>query len=671
MRVFKAIFNKSVSSVVLSLLFVFFAFAQTTVVFAAYVDGVSDPFYTFDGIADTTTMPSGITLTNVSEANKSAAKIVNGALMLSRRGGSAEPSAKFTFTTINTQAVVDFKIKKNALISTKVQLGGGGGSMQCRLDFNAAGQTVVTYNASGTGSATGDTITAENPYPLNEFFPVRVTLDYSTFKMKVWVNGELVVDGYKNGGTSLMNMTFFASGISDVYVDDVFMRDVGTSTNLTDDRKIAVVKDMLTYNDLSPRENPQKITSNLTLPTELALPAAWETDTTIEWASTDSATINPLTGVVTRPEIGQPDKNVTLTATISKGSEEPVTKAFNFKVLSRNVVYQTDFSDWTYSSTTTNTTRVETDVPIGKLNSYRVNGTGVTGETTAVTGNETEDLFNSVFQYQRYTTTSPSDIVFTTSSSIAYPAADQELAISFKYKPSRTTGENYAGEQSIAIGREDGKNRMYLVFNKTQNGLLQYQYSNSAGANTTGTVDGFELGTGATHDLSFIIYSNLTYSIVMDEELIVNRLPLIDLGDKAAGAYTIKFYHNSGVGSDASIIDDLSIVYRPTSMLYQFGNITICDASDSVLTDPADNTTGAFKIYSDREFLMNGLDDIDIIAALYDDDNRILSASILDNATDLYINGITLSNEEFGGTRIKLFAWNLDNLTPYAIWDSE
>ena len=55
----------------------------------------------------------------------------------------------------------------------------------------------------------------------------------------------------------------------------------------------------------------------------------------------------------------------------------------------------------------------------------------------------------------------------------------QELAISFMYKPSRMTGENYTGEQSITINREDGKNRMYLVFNRVGNGLLQYQYSNS------------------------------------------------------------------------------------------------------------------------------------------------------------------------------------------------
>jgi hypothetical protein len=64
--------------------------------------------------------------------------------------------------------------------------------------------------------------------------------------------------------------------------------------------------------------------SDLVLPEtargNLTLPAVGTFGCTVAWQSSNADIINPETGVVTRPAVGQPDANVILTATVSRGS---------------------------------------------------------------------------------------------------------------------------------------------------------------------------------------------------------------------------------------------------------------------------------------------------------------------------------------------------------------
>ncbi|SFF17414.1 Alpha-L-arabinofuranosidase [Paenibacillus algorifonticola] len=72
---------------------------------------------------------------------------------------------------------------------------------------------------------------------------------------------------------------------------------------------------------------------------DLALPSAGPGGTVISWASSDPATVST-EGKVTRPEAGQGDKTVILTATIAKGAEQD-TKSFTI------VVWELDSASYT------------------------------------------------------------------------------------------------------------------------------------------------------------------------------------------------------------------------------------------------------------------------------------------------------------------------------------
>lgn len=646
---------------------------QVPVVFA---DSERIAQFTFDGMQDGAALPTGLTGTNVSAENKNVAAIVKEALLFSRRG-ETEPSIVFTLTSaqvLRDIAVVDFKIKKNSLNTTQVKLGGAGGSNQVILNFNSDQYTAVSCQSA---ELTSTTVTSAQKYPLNEFFDVHITVDYfkdtdSTIKnaLQVWVNGEQVVsDGYTGGGTSLVNLTVFAKdGAQDVWVDDVMIRGYTTPNNFTEQQKLDMAKDMLTYNTLSHKEHPKQLTAALALPQAPVLPTDWENDITIAWESDDEATINSSTGAVTRPAIGQPDKEVTLTATISKG-ELSATKQFNFTVLSKNHVYQTDFSDWPYSSFGVGTGGADWEVPFGNLHGYRTDDTGVKGETTAVTGNDTEDLFNSVFQYQRSNATSPSNITLTSAEPIAYPVAGQELAIKFKYKPSRTVGDAYTGYQGIVIGREDEKNEFSLRFNYNKSGLLNYQLTTPSNPVSSRDVEGFEVGTGKTHDMEFILHSDLTQSIFIDGTRVVDKVALRNQADKTPGKLRFYFEHNGGTAKDASIIDDLSICYRSLPM-YDWDGIALFDNDGNKLNSPEEDTTGAIRVKPNTVFLMEETDNIRIIAALYDADGVLLKAAVAEDALSFYKTGLSLDNTAKTGSTVSVFAWDWNTLMPYACWQS-
>lgn len=94
---------------------------------------------------------------------------------------------------------------------------------------------------------------------------------------------------------------------------------------------------------LSIAEDLSKVTSNLTLPTLL------ENGVTVSWESSDTNVIST-DGKVTRPEFGQGNKEVTLTATLTKG-EATSKKEFKITVIEKqenqqgNVIFEEKFDD--------------------------------------------------------------------------------------------------------------------------------------------------------------------------------------------------------------------------------------------------------------------------------------------------------------------------------------
>jgi hypothetical protein len=120
--------------------------------------------------------------------------------------------------------------------------------------------------------------------------------------------------------------------------------DLGVASR-TDAEILADAANTLTLGDVS------AITSDLTLPTDLG------NDVTISWISNNAAVISN-NGVVTRPEAGQPNAEVTLTATLTKGNKT-ATKTFNIIVVAKvdapqnQIVLQENFDNiftWTDAS---------------------------------------------------------------------------------------------------------------------------------------------------------------------------------------------------------------------------------------------------------------------------------------------------------------------------------
>lgn len=96
----------------------------------------------------------------------------------------------------------------------------------------------------------------------------------------------------------------------------------------TDEEAILLDLNLLTW-DIIKGENVTE--SEVTKP--LNLPTSGVNGTTIDWSVLpDEGWLNTSNGTITRPSNGQGDKNVTLTATVSKGAETSQTKTFTLTI---------------------------------------------------------------------------------------------------------------------------------------------------------------------------------------------------------------------------------------------------------------------------------------------------------------------------------------------------
>ncbi len=92
-----------------------------------------------------------------------------------------------------------------------------------------------------------------------------------------------------------------------------------------------------------------------TLQADIVLPADMtDYNATIVWATSDAAVITAA-GVVTRPAVGQPDGTATLTATITVGSETPITKDFVMTITAEQPVLNGGTEDLTNFDGSTST----------------------------------------------------------------------------------------------------------------------------------------------------------------------------------------------------------------------------------------------------------------------------------------------------------------------------
>ncbi|MCC2592432.1 family 43 glycosylhydrolase [Tessaracoccus sp. OS52] len=135
---------------------------------------------------------------------------------------------------------------------------------------------------------------------------------------------------------------------------------------------------------VSPSEAVARVLADLSLPTtaisDIALPTVGTQGSVIAWSSSDEATISG-SGAVTRPEAGQPDAVVTLTATVTNGDESG-TRSFTVLVPAREegglvATYSFD-GDLTEASGT---------LPPGVVSGPRIGTTGgAVGYTDGVAG---------------------------------------------------------------------------------------------------------------------------------------------------------------------------------------------------------------------------------------------------------------------------------------------
>ncbi|MBR0599868.1 immunoglobulin-like domain-containing protein [Sinanaerobacter chloroacetimidivorans] len=125
-------------------------------------------------------------------------------------------------------------------------------------------------------------------------------------RIKTATNNDLY--GLASDGT-----TFVAVGDVGTIIQSRGVGDLDTS----DADAVVAAKAALTWNSINGTNSAENnVTSNLANP----LPTTGANGTAISWSAAPTGWINTATGAVTRPTSSQGDKNVTLTATITKGS---------------------------------------------------------------------------------------------------------------------------------------------------------------------------------------------------------------------------------------------------------------------------------------------------------------------------------------------------------------
>lgn len=98
----------------------------------------------------------------------------------------------------------------------------------------------------------------------------------------------------------------------------------------TDAEEVAIAKTALTWGAIRGANVDQ---ANILY--SLNLPTSFERGTTVVWTSTNEEVINPLTGVVARPDYSQGDVSVILTGTITKGTVTEYVQFPQLKVIKK------------------------------------------------------------------------------------------------------------------------------------------------------------------------------------------------------------------------------------------------------------------------------------------------------------------------------------------------
>ena len=187
-------------------------------------------------------------------------------------------------------------------------------------------------------------------------YPSHTTLGTTDLNSGAW--HQLTITGTDSTVTAYLDGQQFASGTSNDPLDGT-NQDIYLGVNNWDNEFSGLMDDVeiygraLTAGEISEIYVTDLLSADeaaLTVPTEvkwdMTLPAAGNSgQTTITWTS-DNAAIDADTGKVTRPENGQGNTRVNLTATITSGSSK-VVKEFTVTVLEKNPESDIDdYADW-------------------------------------------------------------------------------------------------------------------------------------------------------------------------------------------------------------------------------------------------------------------------------------------------------------------------------------
>ncbi|WP_138754449.1 immunoglobulin-like domain-containing protein [Paenibacillus sinopodophylli] len=293
--------------------------------------------YTFDETSGTTASPTA------ASSNQTKANLVNGAAWTTGHTGGA----------VDLDGVNDHVTLPNGILNGLNDMTITTWVKQDTLkkwgrifDIGIGTNNYIFLTASTDGDATrfvfknggAEQIATVSPAQqiANEWVHYAVTLSGSSAIM--YVNGVEVARNNsvtirpKDLGNTLLNYigrsVFSADPYMDAKIDDffIFNRSLGPAevalfTAPEDTAKVAADTAALTLGDIS------KVMA------DLKLPAQGASGTKITWESADAAIISA-GGVVTRPELGEPDVGVVLTATIKRGNAVE-TKTFNATVLAQ------------------------------------------------------------------------------------------------------------------------------------------------------------------------------------------------------------------------------------------------------------------------------------------------------------------------------------------------
>ncbi|MGV2871896.1 LamG-like jellyroll fold domain-containing protein [Colwellia sp. E150_009] len=177
-------------------------------------------------------------------------------------------------------------------------------------------------------------------------------------------------------------------------------------TNLSLDEIIALDIEQLSNAELLTRVADQINLGNISAVTEnITLPNAGDFTAVITWSSSDNTSVNHY-GQVTRPEVGEPDSNVTLTATITIGAEQ-LTRDFELVVKSLDAESSALVAHYSFDNHLVESTANFSDANIigamiGTVGGNESYSAGVNGQALYLDGNTGVSLPDGLISNYQY-----------------------------------------------------------------------------------------------------------------------------------------------------------------------------------------------------------------------------------------------------------------------------